>query len=135
LEQNSPSSAHISQKLSEKTGVPNSLDGLQNFQTLSGKLPIGDIVRSFPLPWSAYVRLLSVDNELARRFYEAENVGWAAPTEIKCHTLSLLVQRKGIPKKGHPCNVVPPGAGLPCAEGFIRRIGKLAPAGSDMPIL
>jgi predicted nuclease of restriction endonuclease-like (RecB) superfamily len=79
LEQNSPSSAHISQKLSEKTGVPNSLDGLQNFQTLSGKLPIGDIVRSFPLPWSAYVRLLSVDNELARRFYETEALrgGWS----------------------------------------------------------
>ncbi len=32
----------------------------------------------FPLPWSHYVRLLSVENPLARRFYEAEALrgGW-----------------------------------------------------------
>jgi hypothetical protein len=79
LEKNFPSSAHISQKLSEKIGVSDSLDGLQNCQTLSGKLPIGDIVRCFPLPWSAYVRLLSVNNELARKFYETEALrgGWS----------------------------------------------------------
>lgn len=35
--------------------------------------------REFPLPWSHYVRLLSVDNEHARRFYEAEALrgGWS----------------------------------------------------------
>jgi len=33
----------------------------------------------FPLPWSAYVRLLAVKNEHARRFYEAEALrgGWS----------------------------------------------------------
>jgi predicted nuclease of restriction endonuclease-like (RecB) superfamily len=33
----------------------------------------------FPLPWSAYVRLLSVKNEMARKFYEAEALrnGWS----------------------------------------------------------
>jgi predicted nuclease of restriction endonuclease-like (RecB) superfamily len=33
----------------------------------------------FPLPWSAYVRLLSVKNEHARHFYEAEALrsGWS----------------------------------------------------------
>ena len=33
----------------------------------------------FPLPWSHYVRLLSVKNEMARRFYEAEALrgGWS----------------------------------------------------------
>ena len=33
----------------------------------------------FPLPWSAYVRLLSVKNGSARRFYEAEALrgGWS----------------------------------------------------------
>ena len=33
----------------------------------------------FPLPWSAYVRLLAVKNESARRFYEAEALrgGWS----------------------------------------------------------
>ena len=38
-----------------------------------------DTIRSrFPLPWSAYVRLLSVRNEHARAFYEAEALrgGW-----------------------------------------------------------
>ena len=32
----------------------------------------------FPLPWSHYVRLLSIENEHARRFYEAEALrgGW-----------------------------------------------------------
>jgi predicted nuclease of restriction endonuclease-like (RecB) superfamily len=35
--------------------------------------------RAFSLPWSHYVRLLSVDNENARRFYEAEALrgGWS----------------------------------------------------------
>lgn len=34
---------------------------------------------SFPLPWSAYVRLLAVKNEHARRFYEVEALrgGWS----------------------------------------------------------
>ena len=33
----------------------------------------------FPLPWSAYVRLLAVKNENARIFYEAEalRAGWS----------------------------------------------------------
>jgi predicted nuclease of restriction endonuclease-like (RecB) superfamily len=38
-----------------------------------------DIANCFPLPWSAYVRLLAVKNELARSFYEAEALrgGWS----------------------------------------------------------
>jgi len=38
-----------------------------------------DLARSFPLPWSAYVRLLSVKNEHAREFYETEALrdGWS----------------------------------------------------------
>ncbi len=55
-------------------------------QTLSGKsrpLAGEDVLRSaagrFPLPWSAYVRLLSVKSGNARRFYEAEALrgGWS----------------------------------------------------------
>lgn len=36
------------------------------------------LAQVFPLPWSAYVRLLSVKNPLARRFYETEALrgGW-----------------------------------------------------------
>jgi DUF1016 N-terminal domain len=37
-------------------------------QTLSAQLTAPKL----PLPWSAYVRLLSVTNEQARKFYEAE---------------------------------------------------------------
>lgn len=62
-------------------------------QTLSGKLATGKIpqtpsalsadlpalAQAFPLPWSAYVRLLSVKNEMARAFYETEALrgGWS----------------------------------------------------------
>lgn len=48
-------------------------------QTLSTEFPFRDIARYFPLPWSAYVRLLSVKNELARKFYETEarRGGWS----------------------------------------------------------
>ena len=37
------------------------------------------LAKAFPLPWSAYVRLLSVKNEQARRFYETEALrsGWS----------------------------------------------------------
>ncbi len=62
-------------------------------QTLSGELASGTIAESlsrkaidiatlaqaFPLPWSAYVRLLSVKNPQARTFYETETLrcGWS----------------------------------------------------------
>ena len=48
-------------------------------QTLSGKseatsteVRLGELPAAFPLPWSAYVRLLSVKSMRARRFYETE---------------------------------------------------------------
>lgn len=47
------------------------------FQTSSEKSNLSDLC--FPLPWSAYVRLLAVKNEHARQFYEAEALrgGWS----------------------------------------------------------
>jgi predicted nuclease of restriction endonuclease-like (RecB) superfamily len=48
--------------------------------TLSGGfLSLVTLARAFPLPWSAYVRLLAVKNESARRFYETEALrgGWS----------------------------------------------------------
>lgn len=36
----------------------------------SASLP--SLAANFPLPWSASVRLLSIKNDLARRFYETE---------------------------------------------------------------
>ena len=55
-------------------------------QTASGKLAatsieirLVELLAAFPLPWSAYVRLLSVKNIRARGFYEAETLrgGWS----------------------------------------------------------
>jgi predicted nuclease of restriction endonuclease-like (RecB) superfamily len=52
----------------------------QIFQTLSEKsLPLLELASKFPLPWSAYVRLLSVKSHGARSFYETEALrsGWS----------------------------------------------------------
>jgi predicted nuclease of restriction endonuclease-like (RecB) superfamily len=40
---------------------------------------LSDAASAFPLPWSHYVRLLSLDSAAARRFYEAEALrgGWS----------------------------------------------------------
>lgn len=53
---------------------------VQILQTLSGEsVDMNTLTKVFPLPWSAYVRLLSVKNEAARRFYETEALrcGWS----------------------------------------------------------
>jgi predicted nuclease of restriction endonuclease-like (RecB) superfamily len=73
----------IFQTLSGKSDDPS--NGLQDFQTLSGTSElvsfqkVQSLASRFPLPWSAYVRLLSVKNEKARRFYETEALrgGWS----------------------------------------------------------
>lgn len=49
-------------------------------QTLSAEsLNLMQLAKIFPLPWSAYVRLLSVKDNDARRFYEKETLrnGWS----------------------------------------------------------
>ena len=75
--------SRIRQTLSEKLAPPT---GRQIFQTPSGKfdfpsveMGFDDLLTAFPLPWSAYVRLLSVRNESAREFYETEALrgGWS----------------------------------------------------------
>jgi predicted nuclease of restriction endonuclease-like (RecB) superfamily len=53
---------------------------IKNLQTVSAQfLDLSTLARRFPLPWSAYVRLLGVKNPLARGFYEAEALrcGWS----------------------------------------------------------
>lgn len=50
------------------------------WQTPSAKFPdLSALAQAFPLPWSAYVRLLSVKNPQARAFYETETLrcGWS----------------------------------------------------------
>lgn len=48
-------------------------------ETVSRIFEIDQLAAAFPLPWSAYVRLLSVQNEHARHFYETEALrcGWS----------------------------------------------------------
>jgi predicted nuclease of restriction endonuclease-like (RecB) superfamily len=48
-------------------------------QTASAESFLSSIANRFPLPWSAYVRLLSVKNKEARHFYETEALrgGWS----------------------------------------------------------
>ena len=48
-------------------------------ETASRKFTLSELAQVFTLPWSAYVRLLSVTNAHARRFYETEALrgGWS----------------------------------------------------------
>ena len=48
-------------------------------QTVSGESSLASVASHFPLPWSAYVWLLSVKNTHAREFYETEALqeGWS----------------------------------------------------------
>lgn len=59
---------------------PKESDELGIMLTLSTQVPdLHALAAQFPLPWSAYVRLLSVKNPLARSFYETEALrcGWS----------------------------------------------------------
>jgi predicted nuclease of restriction endonuclease-like (RecB) superfamily len=51
----------------------------QKSQAPSGQLAVRNLSARFPLPWSHYVRLLSVKNALAREFYHTEALrgGWS----------------------------------------------------------
>jgi len=48
-------------------------------QTPSGQFDLSTLAQGFPLPWSHYVRLLSVHDLKAREFYETEalRAGWS----------------------------------------------------------
>jgi len=60
-----------------------SAESRTTLQTVTGKTdtlsPLRSVAARFPLPWSAYVRLLSVKVPGARRFYETEALrgGWS----------------------------------------------------------
>lgn len=63
----------IAQTPSAQSGV------LQVRRTPAVRSHLAAVASRFPLPWSAYIRLLSVENPHARQFYEAEAVrgGWS----------------------------------------------------------
>ena len=69
------------QKLQTPSGELGTGPARENLQTVSGKSSPPEInaFPRFPLPWSHYVRLLSVKDAQARTFYEAEALrgGWS----------------------------------------------------------
>ena len=73
----------ILQTLSGRSAPPTGRQILQTpsgeFDSPSAEAGFDDLLTAFPLPWSAYVRLLSVRNESARDFYETEALrgGWS----------------------------------------------------------
>ena len=75
--------AQIFQTSSGKLAPPPRQQILQTpsgeFDPSSVEVAFDDLLAAFPLPWSAYVRLLSVKNEHAREFYETEALrgGWS----------------------------------------------------------
>jgi predicted nuclease of restriction endonuclease-like (RecB) superfamily len=62
-----------------QTPSAKSSNTLQNNELRAVSLSTPTLAACFPLPWSAYVRLLSVKNPEARMFYEAEALrsGWS----------------------------------------------------------
>jgi hypothetical protein len=66
----------ISETLSRKSGGELLSE---KSQTASRKFNLPELAQVFTLPWSAYVRLLSVKDAHARQFYEAEALrgGWS----------------------------------------------------------
>ena len=82
----------LSADLTDRYGRGFSVDNLENMrlfylacppekisETPSAEFGFERLATAFPLPWSAYVRLLSVKNENARKFYETEALrgGWS----------------------------------------------------------
>ena len=53
----------------------------------SAESSLTSIASRFPLPWSAYVRLLSVKNINAREFYETEALRDPAPNLAMCEQI------------------------------------------------
>lgn len=70
----SSGNANIRQTLSNKSLAADNIP-----QTPSAQSLLIELSNKFPLSWSHYVRLLSVKNEKARKFYETESLrcGWS----------------------------------------------------------
>ncbi|MBC8420380.1 MAG: DUF1016 family protein [Desulfobacteraceae bacterium] len=71
--------AKISETASRKLSKKKSETVSRKSQKPSAELTVQAISERFPLPWSAYVRLLSVRNKHAQKFYEQEALrgGWS----------------------------------------------------------
>jgi hypothetical protein len=66
-------------KLQPVSGKLQTLPAKMQLPSETGVASLGPISAFFPLPWSHYVKLLSVEDDNARRFYESEALrsGWS----------------------------------------------------------
>jgi predicted nuclease of restriction endonuclease-like (RecB) superfamily len=88
----------IFQTPSEKLNSTDSTE-TEILQTVSEKFKLRDISGLFKLPWSHYVRLLSVKNPNAREFYEIEALrgGWAE-RQLDRQISSMFYERTALSK-------------------------------------
>lgn len=91
---------------------------IKKVQTASGQFigheELATVAGRFPLPWSCYVRLLSVRNPEARRFYEAE----ALQVALLASTASISTPRTSRP------TTMPPSTDAPDAHGGKRDVAN-----------
>ena len=87
-------------------------------ETASLEVGFDDLLAAFPLPWSAYVRLLSVRSERAREFYEAEALrgGWSV-RQLNRQINSQFYERTAL-SKNKAAMLTREGKPLP--EDFVR---------------
>jgi hypothetical protein len=71
---------------------------LQTPSAISGESNLISLTQHFSLPWSAYVRLLSVKNEQAHAFYETEDLrgGWTV-RQLDRQISSQFYERTALP--------------------------------------
>jgi predicted nuclease of restriction endonuclease-like (RecB) superfamily len=64
---------------SKKTQTPSAKSHSASITASTQKFKLAELAQAFALPWSAYVRLLSVKDDHARQFYETESLrgGWS----------------------------------------------------------
>lgn len=89
----------IYQTVSGKSLLPVSQASCQKSQTSTEGFNVSVLSACFPLPWSAYVRLLSVKDDAARNFYEKEALrgGWSV-RQLDRQINSMFYERTALSK-------------------------------------
>ncbi len=90
--------SQIDPKPSGKSGTPISAAVLRKSES-DFALYLDALAHAFPLSWSHYVRLLSVEKPEARRFYEAEALrgGWSV-RQLDRQVSTLFYERTALAK-------------------------------------
>ena len=101
--------ASAKSKLSTSQTPSAESDVLSKFQPLAEGAHLQALAAGFPLPWSHYVRLLSVSNRDARKFYETEALrgGWSV-RQLDRQIATLFYQRAALSK--NKTNILTKGA-------------------------